>query len=112
MALSNSPLSFDQARSLASHLTRALTVAGTGDDRSFVEAAFQLLLGREGRKDELQVCDEFLRQQTQLLREEQSLTLLVGESRSQTSASASAAQRARENLIHTLMNHNDFVTLR
>ncbi|MDG2384332.1 MAG: DUF1553 domain-containing protein [Pirellulaceae bacterium] len=112
LALSNSPLSFDQARSLASHLTRALTVAGTGDDRSFVEAAFQLLLGREGRKDELQVCDEFLRQQTQLLREEQSLTLLVGESRSQTSASASAAQRARENLIHTLMNHNDFVTLR
>ncbi len=116
LALSNSPLSSDQARKLAARL-RELAV-NTGDNtedsrnRRFVSQAFETLLARECTGEELDACLEFLSAQAELLADQTSLTRLPGKIAGTTPAATDAAQRARENLIHTLMNHNDFVTIR
>ena len=114
LALANSPLSFDQSRRLAGKLAKSGGASGGdgNDDSKFVRLAFETLLSRECTSTELQACIDFLIEQTSLLENEDSLIRLPGEATSQTSPAADAGQRARESLIHTLMNHNDFVTIR
>lgn len=114
LALANGPLSIGQARVLAAKLAKSTSRQGVASptDGEYIKLAFRVLLGRDCTNDELQSCDDFLAQQTSLLSDPKQLTLLNGKSVSQTAASQEATQRARENLIHTLMNHNDFVTLR
>lgn len=126
LVLANSPLAIDQARRLAQLLwkkTAEVEIPFTTDadaqpednwlrQQRLIQLAFQTLIGRECTAEELQVCQSFLARQTELLQDEQQLTKLPGTSKSQTQASPEPAARARENLIHTLINHNDFVTLR
>jgi hypothetical protein len=129
LALSNSPLSIDQSRHLAQRLwelaiertdtveTANTTALGTNQqtnrpETAFVQAAFETLLGRPGSEHELQACLAFLTTQSQLLQSPANLHLLPGEQVGQTQAAADPTARARENLIHTLLNHNDFVSLR
>jgi hypothetical protein len=115
LALANSPLAFDQARSLALALTARVgkpKLKHRDLNRSFIQAAFEVLLCRDCSASELLACTEFLAQQTSVLEDNSRLTLLPGKSKSQQEPAKDAAQRARENLIHTLMNHNDFVTVR
>ncbi len=132
LALSNSPLSIDQARLLAHKLWEdageqlccdALengTTTGDPNHRApaerrqitLIELAFQTLLCRECTPEELHTCQAFLSKQTQLLSDASKLHKLPGEQTGQTQAAIDPAARARENLIHTLLNHNDFVSLR
>lgn len=90
LALGNSELVTRQAAVLAARLTAE---AGD-DDQRWVELAFERILARKPTRQEQQQCQEFL-----------SL-------RSVSSGSTPPRQRAFENLVLVLFNHNDFVTIR
>jgi len=92
LALANSQLSVEKARVLAAKI-------GTGTpSAAFVKAAFETILGRPPSGEELAVGERFLQRQPELLANWQ--------------VAAAPAVRARENFVHVLLNHNDFVTIR
>jgi hypothetical protein len=78
LALANSELAIAQARSLAKTLQPC-------DDQAFIAEAFERVLARKPKRDEMALCGQFLE---------------------------SKQTRARENLLLVLFNHNDFVTIR
>jgi Protein of unknown function (DUF1553)/Protein of unknown function (DUF1549) len=83
LALANSSLSLEIARSIAADL-RART--GTAESL-FIKQAFERLLSRPPTEKELEECQSFL-------------------------ASRSDGPAAGESLIHVLLNHHEFVTIR
>jgi hypothetical protein len=82
LAMANSELTANMSKSLAKKLS-----AKSASDDQFARAAFEQILSRHPKAEELKVCREFL-------------------------AKNAAAERARENLVTVLFNHNDFVTIR
>ncbi len=100
LALSNSGLALDQARLLAAEL------AGEAD---FAAAAFLRILGREPNAAELASMRRFLAEGAKKLPDGPPLP---GKGESTVSPSREPRQRARENLVHVLFSHNDFVTIR
>lgn len=124
LALANSELTLVQARIIARRLheisstvppsTEAPTTGAIAtDSRAFVTAAFEQVLSRPPTAEETSTAQAFLERQT--------LTLSAAQERlgqtaaTSTDASKPAANpilRARENLVHVLLNHNDFVTIR
>jgi hypothetical protein len=86
LALVNSELTRTMAKALATQLG---SKAGDSPDR-FVRAAFERILARHVRQDELKLCREFLETRTR----------------------DSSVVRAREALVIVLFNHNDFVAVR
>ncbi len=103
LALANSELSLRQARRLASALT---TTAGS-DAEAFVTAAFEHVLTRAPTDGELRACLEFLGAASagaELGR--------VDPGSSVVESPDPALQRRRQSLVHVLLNHHDFVTLR
>ena len=111
LALANSALSLGQSRKLARTLAETLKDAADGDG-AFVTAAFEQVLCRPPSEEELAACREFLAQQREQLADAKSLTGFSGAAAADVPPSEDAALRARENLVHVLMNHNDFVTVR
>jgi uncharacterized protein DUF1553/uncharacterized protein DUF1549 len=93
LALSNSELALQQARSLA----RSLSNSTKNDSQAFVTMAFERLLSRPPTEEESAECLAYLKHRA-----------------GQTAGPPSndSAQRARESLVHVLMNHNDFLTIR
>ncbi len=87
LALFNSEVSLQHARLLVRSLP-----AGT-DDRAFTVAAFEQVLSRAPSAAELAECTTFLQERSSL-------------------AAPESALRAREGLVHALMNHHEFVTIR
>jgi hypothetical protein len=104
LALMNSELSLKQARILA----RAIAGTSSGPE-TFTVSAFEHLLTRAPTKAERTECVTFLQEQT---RRFQTMTLTGGNTTDGSQPSADPAQRARENLVHALMNHHEFVTVR
>jgi mono/diheme cytochrome c family protein len=102
LALSNSELTNNLSRQLAKRLTEKVQVAETDVDDAFVGMAFLQVLNRAPRGAERAASKEFLEQQAKRLAVSSDGHVL----------SFDPAIRARENLIHALMNHNDFVTVR
>ena len=105
LALANSEVTLKHSRLLAHELA---TKAGSAPE-IFTTAAFERVLSRPPTFAELAECVTFLKQRARRTGEKQA------------SAAPSAAgqmpavdpmMRARENLVHVLMNHNDFVTVR
>jgi hypothetical protein len=102
LALTNSELTKTLSRQLAKRLWDK---AGSSDAESaentdrFVKLAFLQVLNRKPREAELAASKEFLNQQT---------IRLTSAAENQFDPSV----RSRENLVHALMNHNDFVTVR
>lgn len=92
LALSNSRLALEQAQRLADRLT-----AAHADPIGLVQAGFETVLSRPVEAAELARCLGFLSTQTGALRQ---------------AGIADAERRAAGNLIHVLLNHNDFVTIR
>ena len=111
LALVNSSLSISQSRVLARSLTDEVG-AGQEFDDAFLTAAFEQILCRPPSDDERAACREFLASQAEQLAAPDTLTAAVNGADVPVAASADAGQRARENLVHVLMNHNDFVTVR
>jgi PAS domain-containing protein len=111
LALANSALSLGQSRKLARTLAETLQEAADGDG-AFVSAAFEQVLCRPPSEEELAACREFLMQQREQLADTKSLSGFEGAATADVPPSDDPALRARENLVHVLMNHNDFVTVR
>jgi hypothetical protein len=108
LALSNSELSLKHARILA----RALAAAKQEQDpATFTTAAFERVLSRRPTESELTECIAFLKQQTEQ-HTKAPLTPVTGPDPEGKQPSADPALRARENLVHVLLNHHDFVTIR
>ena len=106
LAMMNSGLTLDSARIIAEQLSD--TVA-TGD--AFVSVAFETVLARSPSKGELARCQKFLQEHGVLLANDDS-EKFVGNGTAKRAPATATDARARENLIHVLLLHNDFVTVR
>ncbi|MFK8113501.1 MAG: PSD1 and planctomycete cytochrome C domain-containing protein [Rubripirellula sp.] len=84
LALANSKLAIDMSQAIAA---RVATTLGESDDSAFVDAIFFRLLGRSAGEDERAQCMEFLNADSNQV-------------------------RMRAQLVHVILNHNDFVTIR
>jgi hypothetical protein len=92
LALSNSELTHQQARALA----RSLTNKAGSDQLAFTLAAFEQVLSRPPTSEETAECLAFLKERA----------------KGNGTLTAASSERARESLVHVLMNHNDFLTVR
>jgi hypothetical protein len=111
LAMANSPLTLAQARILAKKLgEQAGKEKSTAD--AFLRSAFETILCREPTPDELLACSDFLSDQSAALANPASLSPFSAGPSASIAPSADPALRARENLVHVLLNHHDFVTLR
>ena len=108
LALANSGLSRSQARLVAKKISAESK--GSLDNTAFIRAAFENTLGRLPSEKELAESQGFLRQEENQFRAAKSEG---PDKASPTNVVASEpGLRARENLVHVLFNHNDFVTIR
>jgi hypothetical protein len=106
LALANNPLVVAQARLLARKFSPRVS------DEDFINAAFERVLGRPPRPEEIAACAVFLNEQTARLTEKSKLTTFAAGPAGPVPPSAEPAARAREDLIHVLFNHHEFVTIR
>jgi len=111
LALANSPLCIEQSRVLARRLEKDHPDTIGNDDR-FIEQLFVETLNRRPATEESAACREFLSAQTARLASPSTLTALTAGPKVPLAPSGTPHQRARENLAHVLLNHNDFVTVR
>jgi hypothetical protein len=93
LALSNSDLAREMSRKLAARLA-----AQGMSEEDFVTAAFEQVLSRSPSPAEAAAAGKFLANQQALYLE--------------SAASGDLVQRSRESLVHVLLNHHDFVTVR
>lgn len=112
LALSNSDVELRQGRLLARKLWQAVAAEALGPDRetAFVRAAFEQVLGRPPSPAEGQASAAFLARQARLFQENRAEVQAAGAGAD--GPATDPAARARENLVHALFNHNDFVTIR
>ena len=112
LSLANSPLALTQARRLARHLSQATAGAAPISDAEFIRAAFQAVLTREPYPNELASSDKFLQHQVARLADSSQLTRTTTGLATSVPPSTDPLLRVRENLVHVLLNHQDFVTIR
>jgi hypothetical protein len=107
LALANSTLSVGASRVLAGSLWKE-----AGDPARFLALAFETVLGRPPTAAERAECEAFVAAQTARLAAPGGLTGFDTGPKAAVPPSGDPAQRARESLIHVLLNHSDFVTVR
>jgi mono/diheme cytochrome c family protein len=78
----------------------------------FIRSAFETILGAPPTAQEIAASRTFLHQQTELLSQPSRLTPFSETVSTRVAPSTDANTRARENLIHALLNHNEFITVR
>ncbi len=83
-----------------------------GSDEDFIRAAFDTILGAPPTPLELAESRKFLASQSALLAQPERLTRFSEVVDTHVAPAADARQRAREDLIHALLNHNEFITVR
>ena len=105
LALANSDLAQRLSRLLAGKLS-----ASAKEDGAFVRAAFEQVLCRPPRADEVAASAKFLGKQRELF--DANAAELKAAPKFAGGPSGDPAQRARENLVLALFNHTDFVTVR
>lgn len=112
LAMTNSALPLEMARHLARQIDQETADKNAEiAQRRFVEAAFKQIITRQPTTKELGFCLSFLNHQTKLLTSPK-LTAFEGPAVAKLAPSSNKALRAKENLIHVLYCHNDFVTIR
>jgi len=107
LALANSPLALRQSRLLAQALSKEHL-----EDGPFLRAAFEQVLSRQPDEAEQVQCAEFLTRQAALLASPSRLNRKTLGEPASVAPAVDPMQRARENLVHVLINHNDFVSVR
>ncbi len=113
LAMANSPLSLAQARLLAKSLSDEAGPESNDQTREkFVGIAFEQVLCRPPSAAERTECDKFLTDQAARFADPKLLTQFSTGTPSHVPAATNPQQRARENLVHVLLNHNDFLTIR
>jgi mono/diheme cytochrome c family protein len=113
LALANSPLALAQARQLARKLTNDVgSEMSPATNTAFVTLAFEQILARPATDEERSACEEYLTTESKRLADKAKLTLFSDGPPSSVAPSTDPNLRAREDLVHVLINHNDFVTIR
>lgn len=113
LAMANSPLALAQSRVLAGKLSKAVGEEARPETVSaFITTAFEEILSRGPTSDERAECEKFIADQTQRFGDAKSLTAFTAGTPVPVAPSANPHLRARENLVHVLFNHNDFLTVR
>jgi hypothetical protein len=113
LALANSELTVREARRLARRLLGDSSDDSPGDTATYITAAFEQVLSRTPTGDELQTCLDFVTQQSSRYEGHASnLGATTAEPADLAKPSADPATRARENLVHVLLNHHEFVSIR
>jgi hypothetical protein len=114
LSLANSELVFQQSRLLAPALWRKAKAA-ENPEATFIQAAFLRILSRGPTTAELETSLQFLADQTRLLAAEAAATASAAPDEQRAKLPPrpqDPAERAREDLVHALFNHHDFVTIR
>lgn len=114
LAMTNSGLTLDQSRLLAAKLATPESPGGKRrSDRALITAAFQRILTRAPSQREQAACQSFLERQIERFAgNETDSSVFSGKSPATRKAAVDSRQRAFENLVMVLFNHNDFVTIR
>jgi len=100
LAMSNSKLVLSSGRQLAATISAEVGSEYSEEKtNAFVQSAFQHVLGRDATPTECVACLSALKEFA---------AVIEGQGMSATDIQ----QRARENLIRVLLNHNDFITIR
>ena len=108
LALFNSELTLVQSRKLAARLSREQS-----DTEGFIQTAFEQVLSRPATQAERQICRGFLAARESVYESQRSPTAVNGQTAGSPNAPAGDPRlHARENLIHSLFNHHDFVTVK
>jgi hypothetical protein len=107
LASSNSTFFQEASRLLAKSLN-----GRHATDEDFIRAAFDTILGAPPTVLELAESRKFLASQSALLAHPERLTRFSEVVDTHVPPAPDSRQRARENLIHALMNHNEFITVR
>jgi hypothetical protein len=107
LALCNGPFIWHQAARIATRLPRGLET-----DSSFVRHAFRSIIGRSPSTVETTLCQGFLSRQRDLFSRRKIVLTSGDESDEPPWGTADAEATARTWLVHALLNHNDFVTIR
>jgi len=94
LALANSKVSLQMARKITARLRKQ---APQASDEEFVTRAYQLILGVAPSAEAQSLCLQALGETQSVLKANQQKEPLW---------------RSRENLVHALLNHNDFITIR
>ena len=94
LALANSRLTLEMSRKISTQIAAELP-SGNDDETTFIRHTFEVLLSRQPTDAELSECRSTLSQLTEVLKD-----------------SSDAKTRAQSALVHALLNHNDFVTIR
>jgi hypothetical protein len=103
LALANSKLSFTAASLMADHLGGQNPPAA-----AFVARAFESVLDRPPSAAELRLSEQFLEREEARFRDPEKPAWEKGKAAGTTPPDL----RARVDLVHALLNHNDFVTIR
>jgi hypothetical protein len=107
LASTNSLLSLEAARTLG----RKLSARYAAED-TFVRNAFLLITGLDPTKAEVAESRRFLAEQAAMFQAPQRLTRFSSEQETRVGPSDDPMLRARENYVHALFNHNEFLTAR
>jgi len=111
LALANSKLSLQAARTVEQQITKQTGITEAADSR-FVTYAFDAVLNRPPTAAEGAESLKFLREQEDLFRDPDKLTAVHTGAAGETRPESDPHLRAREDLVHVLLNHTDFVTIR
>jgi hypothetical protein len=113
LAMANSPLSLMQSRLLAKSLSEEIAATPEAErPAAFITIAFRQILNRLPTDDERTECGRFLDEQSARFANPATLTQFTAGTVIPVPPATDPGQRARENLIHVLLNHNDFLTIR
>ncbi len=107
LALFNSEISLVHSRRLARRLSKQAI-----ETPAFVEAAFRQVLAREVSTQEQQICREFLENREVSYRQAKTPKPPAALVKTAAAPSIDPRVHARENLVHSLFNHHDFVTIK
>ena len=107
LASTNSSLALESARTLGRKLS-----SRHARDEDFVRYVFVLITGIEPSKMELVESRRFLSEQAAMFRSPQKLTRFSSRQEARVGPSEDPELRARENFVHAMFNHNEFLTAR
>jgi len=111
LALANSTLSLQVARTLERQITKQTGAAAAYDAR-FIANAFDAVLNRPPTLPERTESLKFLKEQEELFQDPKKLTPVQTGAAGEIKPETDPHLRAREDLVHVLVNHTDFVTIR
>ena len=107
LALFNSEISLVHSRRLARRLSKQ-----AAETPAFVATAFRQVLAREVSTKEQEICREFLESREASYRQAKTPKPPADQVKIAAAPSTDPRVHARENLVHSLFNHHDFVTIK